>query len=182
MSYHLFDVYGVELEYMIVDQSTRKIRPIADQIFEETTGSFIADYENGNVAWSNELVSHVVEIKTNGPASTMKGLETDFHLNVLKINSILEKHNAVLMPGGAHPTVDPLTETQIWPHEHNEVYELYNRVFNCKGHGWSNLQSTHINLPFTGDEEFKRLHAAIRVLLPLIPALSASTPLFRRKI
>ena len=73
MSYHLFDVYGVELEYMIVDQSTRKIRPIADQIFEETTGSFIADYENGNVAWSNELVSHVVEIKTNGPASTMKG-------------------------------------------------------------------------------------------------------------
>ena len=85
------------------------------------------------------------------------------------------------MPGGVHPTVDPLTETQIWPHEHNEVYELYNRVFNCKGHGWSNLQSTHINLPFTGDEEFKRLHAAIRVLLPLIPALSASTPFFDGK-
>ncbi|NQV53164.1 MAG: glutamate--cysteine ligase [Flavobacteriales bacterium] len=181
MSYHLFDVYGVELEYMIVDQTTRKIRPIADQIFKEATGSYIADYENGNVAWSNELVSHVVEIKTNGPASTMNGLGTDFHQNVLKINSILEKHNAVLMPGGAHPTVDPLTETQIWPHEHNEVYALYNRVFNCKGHGWSNLQSTHINLPFTGDEEFKRLHAAIRILLPFIPALSASTPFFDGK-
>ncbi|MEQ9188332.1 MAG: glutamate-cysteine ligase family protein [Cryomorphaceae bacterium] len=181
MSYHLFDVFGVELEYMIVDRTTRKIRPIADQIFKETTGSFTADFENGSVSWSNELVSHVVEIKTNGPAKTLKGLEAAFHENVLKINSILEKHNAVLMPGGAHPTVDPLTETQIWPHEHNEVYALYNRVFNCKGHGWSNLQSTHINLPFTGDAEFKRLHAAIRMLLPLIPALSASTPYFDGK-
>ncbi|MCB0481693.1 MAG: glutamate--cysteine ligase [Flavobacteriales bacterium] len=182
MSYHLFDVYGVELEYMIVDQNTRKIRSIADLIFKEKTGSFIADYENGEVAWSNELVSHVLEIKTNGPAPSLNGLDEHFHKNVLEINNILEKHKAVLMPGGAHPTADPLTETQIWPHEHNEVYNLYNRVFNCKGHGWSNLQSTHINLPFTGNEEFAKLHAAIRILLPIIPALSASTPILDGKV
>jgi len=35
----------------------------------------------------------------------------------------------------------------------------------------------HINLPFANDQEFRRLHAAIRVVLPLIPALSASSPL-----
>ena len=46
----------------------------------------------------------------------------------------------------------------------------------CSGHGWSNLQSTHVNLPFAGDEEFGRLHAAIRVVLPLIPALAAASP------
>ena len=32
-------------------------------------------------------------------------------------------------------------------------------------------------LEFDGDEEFGRLHAAIRLLLPIIPALSASTPI-----
>jgi gamma-glutamyl:cysteine ligase YbdK (ATP-grasp superfamily) len=34
-----------------------------------------------------------------------------------------------------------------------------------------------LNLPFSGDAEFARLHAAIRVLLPILPALAASSPL-----
>jgi gamma-glutamyl:cysteine ligase YbdK (ATP-grasp superfamily) len=35
----------------------------------------------------------------------------------------------------------------------------------------------HINLPFGDDEEFGRLHAAIRLLLPILPALAASSPI-----
>lgn len=45
------------------------------------------------------------------------------------------------------------------------------------GHGWSNIQSTHLNLPFSTDEEFARLHAAVRLVLPLLPALAASSPI-----
>jgi carboxylate-amine ligase len=39
----------------------------------------------------------------------------------------------------------------------------------------------HINLPFFNDAEFEKLHAAIRILLPIIPALSASSPIFEGK-
>jgi gamma-glutamyl:cysteine ligase YbdK (ATP-grasp superfamily) len=35
----------------------------------------------------------------------------------------------------------------------------------------------HINLPFASEAEFVRLHAALRVLVPLLPALAASSPL-----
>jgi gamma-glutamyl:cysteine ligase YbdK (ATP-grasp superfamily) len=34
----------------------------------------------------------------------------------------------------------------------------------------------HLNLPFADDAEFGRLHAAIRLLLPVLPALSAASP------
>jgi hypothetical protein len=34
-----------------------------------------------------------------------------------------------------------------------------------------------INFPFRGDEEFARLHAAIRFLLPILPGLAASSPI-----
>ena len=61
------------------------------------------------------------------------------------------------------------------------IYETYNRIFNCKGHGWTNLQSTHLNLPFANEDEFVRLHSAIRLLLPIIPALSASSPILDGK-
>jgi gamma-glutamyl:cysteine ligase YbdK (ATP-grasp superfamily) len=56
------------------------------------------------------------------------------------------------------------------------VYLQYERIFGCRGHGWSNLQSCHLHLPFHGDEEFGRLHAAVRLVLPLLPALAASSP------
>jgi len=73
--------------------------------------------------------------------------------------------------------MDPLKETKLWPHENNEVYAIYNKIFDCKGHGWSNLQSTHLNLPFYDDEEFAKLHAAVRIVLPILPALCASSPM-----
>ena len=77
-----------------------------------------------------------------------------------------------LLPGGVHPWMDPSKETRLWPHEYNEVYRSFDRIFGCAGHGWSNLQSTHLNLPFADDDEFGRLHAAIRAILPLLPALN----------
>jgi carboxylate-amine ligase len=83
----------------------------------------------------------------------------------------------MLLPTAAHPLFDPFTETVLWQHDYNDVYELYNRIFDCRGHGWSNLQSVHLNLPFANDIEFGRLHTAIRLLLPIIPAMSASSPI-----
>jgi carboxylate-amine ligase len=174
--YSLFSVVGIELEYMIADADTLDIRPMADQLIYEATGQYTSDVEQGGIAWSNELALHVVELKTNGPSPTFEGLSGQFHQNVQDINARLAPHGARLLPTGAHPWMDPLTETRLWPHEYHEVYNLYNRIFSCQGHGWSNVQSMHINLPFSGDAEFGKLHAAIRVLLPLLPALAASTP------
>jgi carboxylate-amine ligase len=179
---HLFGGYGVELEYMIVDKKSLSIKPIADKVIYDVTGKFESDVEFEEAAWSNELVLHVIEIKTNGPRKALRKLDEVFLKNVNDINNILLKYDCILMPTGMHPFMDPLKETVLWPHEYNITYETYNKIFNCGGHGWSNLQSIHLNLPFSGDEEFKKLHAAIRLLLPIIPALSASTPIIEGKL
>ena len=176
MAYHLFEVYGIELEYMVVKSDSLKIAPVVDQLLTRKNGSLSSEVENGPVAWSNELVAHVVELKTNGPAEDLEELEALFTANVKEINGLLGEYGCQLLPSAAHPLMDPATEMKLWPHENNRIYELYNRIFDCRGHGWSNLQSMHINLPFSGDEEFGRLHAAVRILLPIIPALSASSP------
>jgi gamma-glutamyl:cysteine ligase YbdK (ATP-grasp superfamily) len=181
MAYSLFEVYGVEMEYMIVDQTTLSVKAVADELLRKMAGHWVGDYENGTIDWSNELVNHVLEIKTHKPVAILSGLDTHFHANIQEINRQLESLGAMLLPTGAHPLMDPFTETKLWEHEAREIYNLYNRIFDCRGHGWSNLQSTHINLPFSGDEEFKKLHAAIRLLLPIIPALSASTPILDGK-
>lgn len=179
--YHLFEVFGIELEYMLVYNSNLKIAPIVDTLLTKKNGTLTSDIDNGDIAWSNELVAHVVELKTNGPSHDLDNLSESFHQNLVEINSILRPLQACLLPTAAHPLMDPLTDTQLWKHDYNEIYELYNRIFNCKGHGWSNVQSTHINLPFYDDKEFEKLHAAIRILLPLIPGLCASSPILEGK-
>ncbi len=150
MSFHLFQAFGVELEYMIVDRETFRVAPITDRLLEAAAalpGASVDEEEDpehpgsvelGDAAWSNELA----------------------------------------------PTMVPDRDMKLWPHGYSEVYGAFNRIFDCRGHGWSNLQSAHLNLPFQIDEsadtpegEFGRLHAAIRFLLPIMPALSASSPI-----
>jgi gamma-glutamyl:cysteine ligase YbdK (ATP-grasp superfamily) len=72
--------------------------------------------------------------------------------------------------------MDPERELHLWPHGDREIYEAFHRIFDCRGHGWANLQSAHLNLPFASDAEFGRLHAAARALLPILPALAAASP------
>lgn len=179
---HLFQAFGVELEYMIVDRTTLNVRPIADELLKAELGKFGSDFENGMVTWSNELVMHVIELKSTQPESNFNSLSSAFSDNVQRVNAILEKWDAMLLPTAAHPWMNPKTETKLWPHESNEVYAIYNTIFNCEGHGWSNLQSTHLNLPFYDDEEFAKLHAAIRIVLPILPALCASSPILDGKL
>ncbi|MBA9077392.1 carboxylate-amine ligase [Rufibacter quisquiliarum] len=172
----LFQGFGVEMEYMIVDRDNLQVKPISDEVLKAEAGELTSDVERGDMAWSNELVLHVLELKTNGPAPCLSALSEKFYNEVQRVNQLLARHNAMLLPTGAHPFMNPYHETKLWPHESSEIYQAYNKVFDCQGHGWSNLQSTHLNLPFANDEEFGRLHAAIRLVLPLIPALSAASP------
>ncbi len=178
---HLFDGFGVELEYMIVDRESLDIRAIADAVLQDDAGEVVSDVEFDRIAWSNELALHVIELKTNGPAPGFSGLADEFHEHVQKIEARLEPERARLMPTGMHPWMDPHTEFQLWPHEYSSIYSTYDRIFDCHGHGWANLQSVHLNLPFADDAEFGRLHAAIRLLLPILPALAASSPIVEGK-
>ncbi|MDX1493143.1 MAG: glutamate-cysteine ligase family protein [Longimicrobiales bacterium] len=178
----LFQGFGVEIEYMIVDAESLGVRPVCDRLMEAMAGEPVSELERDEIAWSNELVLHVLELKTNGPAPRLEGLGSAFHREVAVANEALAGMGCTLLPGGVHPWMDPLKETQLWPHEYNQVYQTFDRIFGCSGHGWSNLQSTHLNLPFRDDRDFRRLHAAIRAAIPLIPALAAASPFLEGEV
>ena len=173
---HLFAAFGIELEYMLVDAGSLDVLPVADEVLRAAAGEIVGDWENGEIAWSNELVLHLLELKTNGPAPALAGLPALFQRDLGRLRELLAPLGGRVMPTAMHPWMDPAVETRLWPHAGGEVYAAFDRIFGCKGHGWSNLQSVHLNLPFAGDEEFSCLHAAIRMVLPILPALAASSP------
>ncbi len=173
----LFEAYGIELEYMIVDRESLSVAPVADSLLEVAAGEATTEFERDNFAWNNELARHVIEFKTNGPRASLDGLAEGFAGEVSYANELLAVGGRQLMPTGMHPWMDPASELQLWDQDDREIYETFDRIFSCKGHGWANLQSMHLNLPFSDDAQFGRLHAAIRFLLPVMPGLTASSPL-----
>lgn len=179
--YPAFFGYGIEIEHMIVDTQTLDVRPIADQLLRSVGGGYEFEVERGDARWSNELALHVIEMKTAGISRDLEDSASVFRRQVDEMNALLAPMGARLLPGGMHPWMQPERELVLWPHENDVIYRTFDRIFDCRGHGWANLQSVHINLPFQNDEEFARLHAAIRVVLPLVPALAASSPFVEGK-
>ena len=174
---HAFAGAGIELEYVLVDRDTLAVRPIADQLLRDASGAVVNALNLGRFGWSNELVLHLLELKSEQPEEGLESLAEGFQDAVRTMNARLAPLGARLMPSGMHPWMNPRSETRLWPHEYAEIYASYDRVFDCRRHAWANVQSMHVNLPFAGDAELARLIAAARRVLPILPALAASSPI-----
>ena len=152
-----FAAYGLELEYMIVDRESLAVRPIADQLLRAFAGSDTNEATRGTFGWSNELVRHVAEVKNIVPTPALEALSDRFQDESRAANALLRTVGAQLMPTAMHPWMDPASDTVLWD-DPGRIYRTYDRIYGCRGHGWANLQSMHINLPFAGDAQFARLH------------------------
>jgi len=175
-NYPIFSVLGLEIEYMLVDKESLTVQPKSDLILKHLAGAEVNEAILGDIALSNELVMHVIELKNNGPKPPDEQIAHQFHQAIMQLQPILDEYQLLLLPTAAHPWMDPLVETKRWPHGNKDIYQQYDKIFDCRGHGWANLQSMHVNMPFNNDAEFCQLHNSIRILLPLLPALAASSP------
>lgn len=172
-----FEACGIEIEYMIVDRESLAVRPMAERVLSLASGRAANEIERGPFCWSNELVAHVIELKVSRPSADLAILPGLMQAEVAAMDEALHGLGARLMPTAMHPFMNPRSQTQLWSAGNTDIYRAYDRIFDCQTHGWANLQSVHINLPFRDDAEFARLHAAIRLVLPILPALAASSPI-----
>jgi gamma-glutamyl:cysteine ligase YbdK (ATP-grasp superfamily) len=177
-AFRLFERCGIEIEYSIAARDSLDVLPIADALLQRLASADapVTRVERGMLGWSNGLALHVAELKSLTPSDDLKVLARRLHDEVVAVNKSLDAFGARLMPGGMHPWMDPARETRLWPHDRAPVYKALDRLFDCRTHGWSNVRGACVSLPFANDEEFARLHAAVRTILPILPALAAASP------
>src|SRR5690242_3819839 len=114
--YPLFSVLGIEIEYMLVDRDSLNIQPKSDLLLQALAGEQTNEVELGDISASNELVMHVLELKNNGPKPPDAPIAEQFQQTIEKLEPLLQQYNLQLLPTGAHPWMNPLTETKRWPH------------------------------------------------------------------
>lgn len=174
--YRAFEVFGVEIEYGIVSLESLEVLPSAEWLLRDGDSQVVGELLRGAVTRSNELAAHVIELKLTEPASRIVDRGPDLQGEIKAMNDQLAGLGARLLPTAMHPWFDPIHDSRLWPYEGSEIYQAFDRIFDCRRHGWTNVQSVHLNLPFADQDEFERLHAASRLALPLLPLLAASSP------
>lgn len=118
-----------------------------------------------------------MEIKANQPFKTPTEFEETMQTAVATLSQIVKKHGAMLLGTGMHPLLK-LQDTAIWPHYHKKIYQQYGKIFNLTQHGWLNIQSFHLNLPFLKEADAIQTHNHLANLCTYLPAISASSPIY----
>lgn len=176
-TYRTLEVLGPEHEFSLVDENLRAL-PIVDKVIKDAYGRIVNFVELGNFTFGKELQLHVMEVKPNKPFKSPQNFEETMYDAVLELGEMLEKrYRASLLGTGMHPTLR-LEETSVWPHRHRQIYEAFSRIFNLRQHGWLNIQSFQLNIPYANEAKAVLMHNLLANVCAYLPAVSASSPIF----
>jgi len=180
-TYRTLEVLGPEHEFSLVDECLKPL-PIVDKVIKDVYGRVVNFVEFGDFTFGKELQLHVMEVKPNKPFRSPKAFEETMHGAVLTLNEMIkQRYSARLLGTGMHPTLK-LDETAVWPHRHKQIYEAFSRIFNLKQHGWLNIQSFQLNLPYVNEEKAVLMHNLMANICAYLPAVSASSPIYEGRL
>jgi gamma-glutamyl:cysteine ligase YbdK (ATP-grasp superfamily) len=152
--------------------------PIVDKVLKDFHGRVVNLVQQRQFTFGKELQLHVLEVKPNEPFESPQAFEEKMQEAVLTLSDFLmRKYGARLLGTGMHPFLR-LEQTGVWPHRHRQIYEAYSRVFNLKRHGWLNIQSFQLNLPYSDEQSGVKLHNVLANVCAYLPAVAASSPLY----
>ncbi len=170
---------GPEHEFSLVNQEL-KVLPVADKIIKAYCGKIVNFIELPSFTFGKEMQLHVMEVKANSPFKSPVQFEETMQNAVSTLNQIVNKQGALLLGTGMHPLLK-LEDTAIWPHYHRKIYQEYAKIFNLNQHGWLNIQSFHLNLPYQKEADGIQMHNLLANLCAYLPAIAASSPIYEGK-
>lgn len=174
-SQRLTEGFQLEQSVTLVQRTSFNPAPVADEILTVLCGERVRQIEHGEAIWRNEGPRHRLCIRSRYGFSSF-----------VQANEVLAAHRgeavelakgveARLLSTGMHPWMLP-SQAQSWPHGKTPRDDAMHLIFGGGRHGFANNHPLRLSLPFETDDEFARLNAALRLLMPLMPALAASSP------
>lgn len=164
---------GTEHEFSINDPQFRPL-PASDVIIRTICGSCESEILFGDVRLGKELQKTVLEMIPRNHGDSIAALEEQMMRGIRKFSHVF-RDRYQLLGLGMHPTLR-LEETAVWDHDEGEYYEVYDRLFNIRQHGWLNIQALQVNLSYTGEKDLVRNFNRLRSLLPYLIAVTAASP------
>jgi len=169
---------GTEHEFSINDLQFRPL-PVSDTILKTICGRYESEILFGDVKLGKELQKTVLEMVPRNHADSIAVLEGQLMRGIRKFSHVF-RDRCQLLGLGMHPTLK-LEETAVWDHDEGEYYEVYDRLFDIRQHGWLNIQALQVNLSYSGEKDLVTHYNRLRSLLPYLIAVTAASPVVEGK-
>jgi gamma-glutamyl:cysteine ligase YbdK (ATP-grasp superfamily) len=172
--YGMLEVLGPEHEFSIVNNEM-KTMPIVEQVINDYYGKIINFLRLPKFVFRKEFPLHIIELKADKPFKSPELFEESMQSAILSLLEFTEKKfNAYLLGTGMHPLLR-LEETGT--RRYDKIAQEFEKIFPLKRHGWLNVQSFQINLPYSTESEAVSLYNALAHLCTYLPAISAASPI-----
>ena len=172
--YKTLEVLGPEHEFSLVNNEMRPL-PIVEKVIDDYYGKISELIFLSKYAFRKEFPLHMVEVKARNPFKSPELLEESFQKAITSFLAFIDKrYQAHLLGTGMHPLLR-LEETDTRPQE--IIAQELGKVFPLKRHGWLNIQSFQLNLPYASEKDAVSLNNTLALLCTYLPAISASSPI-----
>ena len=151
----------------VVRAGSLKASDVDAELLAELNGSVVSGTPKA-LSWGSGPAGHLIVLSTAQPIDDTAQAHAAMHAEVVRASTTLEDRNLLLLPAGVHPFLaGSITTPATFPGADHA--------------GWRNNQCLVVKLPFT-DDDLAKVLAAVRVLLPILPVLSAASPIIEGRI
>jgi carboxylate-amine ligase len=160
----VFDGFGLAVDYLLVESDN--LRPIPPASIGGSGKS---------VSWSTNAAGTGIQLSTRAPEKDLLAAGARIAADVRSLNALAEKLlGGMLLPAGGHPFAQARDAASV---ANGNKAQLFGSP--KTGRIWTS--GATVEIPFGDEQGFGRLHTAMRMVLPLIPAISAASPFLEGK-
>ena len=156
---------GVEIELQLVDKNNLNLNNISSKVLADVDKKF-----SDNIKC--ELIESMIEINTN-ICSNIEEVERDIRKTLNYLDEILKNYNTELNCTSLHPFAigknQIITDNDRYKRIMNDLQMVGKRFIS---------QGLHVHIGINDSENAIKVNNALRIYLPLLLALSTSSPFF----
>ena len=156
---------GVEIELQLVDENNSDLKNVASRVLADVDKKFTDNIKC-------ELIESMIEINTN-ICQTIEDVEKDVSKTLKHLEDILKNYKASINCTSLHPFA--LCKNQIVTD--NPRYKRIMKDLQIVGKRFI-TQGLHVHIGINDCEKAIQINNALRIYLPLLLALSTSSPFF----
>ncbi len=171
----LLSGFQLELNLALVGKDSLNAFSQVDELLTLRCGERLRRVQIGEAEWSLGGPRHRLAVRSRNGFDSL-GHAQNVLSSELKIAAELAMQLDGRLAGqGMHPWMRA-DEAEYWPHVDIGRSQALESIFGSERHGFANQQMLGLALPFQDDAGFEALWAALRIVLPLLPAIAASSP------
>lgn len=157
---------GVELEFQLVNKTDCKLVPLATKVVADMPEAFAEKT-------ALEFLQSIVELRT-GVCGSVDEVAADLRRTILAGYECADRHDCLLFSGSLHPFADPDEQVLSFGSRYQRIMrelQYVGRQFICQG--------LHIHIGMSNRERAVKVCDTMQPYLPVLLALSCSSPYFR---